>query len=188
MNMTIHAPILVQATPKRTLNMEFNAVTRLPYAGDHEFEVNCYGYALHVGACVNPGLHREKRDFSEVASRKSFLRALESDGLVQVPRREFDPSREHIIAAYLDVREDFHFARLDTTGWSHKPGYNWDPIQTDYFGNPFTDPETINMLTSDFIGYFSVPDKMSALTVCDVQKSILPRNNNVLSDYIKALV
>lgn len=187
--MNIHAPTVLLARPGRTLNMEFNAMTQLPFTGGRKHTANCYGYALHIEASVNPGFHGETRSLSEVASRKSFLKALDSDGLVPVARRTFDPSSEHIIAAYLDVRHDFHFARLDSTGlWSHKPGDNWDPIQTDFFGNDFGDPESVNLLTFDFMGYFSVPERMNPLTVCKSQKCDFSRNTNKLQNYFKALL
>lgn len=151
-----------RAHPKRTLSMEFGSVSPLPFPSRQHFPVNCYGYALHVAAWLEPGSYYEG---NETSTPKALIAALESDGLVREPRRAFVPTREHIIAAYLDASSDFHFARLDKTGLWSQMIVNKGPTAEDFAGNPIVSPETADMREYSFVGYFSVPQDIRPLFI-----------------------
>ena len=139
------------------------AAAVLPYRDGQLDPFNCYGYALHVRAWIEPGTYY--RGKSEVDSPSTLIKALESDGLEQVVSRAFNPEREHIIAAYLAEGVDYHFCRLDGTGdWSHKRG-NGHPQSFDLAGNRIKVPEIANMHEYAFVGYFSVPADMRRLLI-----------------------
>lgn len=151
-----------RAHPKKTLSMEFGNVSPLPFPSNQHFPVNCYGYALNVGAWLEPGSYFSG---NELSSTRHFIAAIESDGLVREEPRPFIPSREHIVAAYLNPSSDFHFARLDKSGLWSQMVTNKGPSYKDFAGSPLTSPENADMREYAFVGYFSVPMDIRPLII-----------------------
>lgn len=164
MDLYVEHPRLVQ--PRQTLSMKFRAVADCahPYRRySDDFPGNCYGYALYLSAGLSPA----DKDIWEINSPATLIEAVEQDGLKRTEKRPFDPSSEHIVAAFLKNNgadnSDFHFARLDRTGlWSHKQG-SCKPSQHDRRSKIIRHPDKAYFRGYDFVAYFSVPPDMPLL-------------------------
>lgn len=127
---------------------------------DNSEEHNCYNYALRLSehGRTAPGslLHKEPDwgDDKDITSKK-ISKQLLADGLERIRKHECDNLKNHIIAAYLSKRDDYHFYSLDKDGlWSHKNSVS--------FVEKIEEPNvTFNGLKTKrhnkFLGYYCVP-------------------------------
>jgi len=116
---------------------------------------NCYNYANNhrTDTFAQPG--RAAGAIYAGFSCPDVLAAASADGIPRLPATGTCPDNRDKIALVVAPGYDFHWYRLDSSGfWTHKPG-GTDATNVDNSGNPITNPETANRgLYTDFCGYF----------------------------------
>ena len=125
---------------KPSLNMTFNPQSWRRYQNSSA----CFAYALNTREVGSGNLGGLKQGIppwrsDETIADQDFVRfkAIQ-DGLLPQEERQFDPSKEHIIAVFTatlysgfgDYYYDCHHIRLDGDfSWSHKPGNQDVPVE-----------------------------------------------------------
>jgi hypothetical protein len=124
-------------------------------AGTIQYHNNCYNYSNNhrTDTFAQPG--RAAGAMYAGLTCADVLAAAAADGIPRLPPTGVCPNSRDKIALVVAPGIDFHWYRLDTSGfWTHKPG-GTQATNVDNSGNPITNPETANRgMYTDFCGYF----------------------------------